>query len=56
VGARQKLNSINVAGAVVAGGIVGVLTGSWLVFFVTAGALFSAALYAGGIRPGGRRR
>ncbi len=56
MGARQKLNSLNAAGAIVVGGIVGALTGSWLVFFVTAGALFSAALYAGDIRPGGRRR
>ena len=56
MGARQKLNAASAAGALAVGGLVGALTGSWLVFFVTAGLLIGASLYAGDIRPGGRRR
>lgn len=56
MGARQKLNAANATGALVVGGLVGALTGSWLVFVVTAGALMGAALCAGEIRPTGRRR
>ena len=56
MGARQKLNSINTVGALAAGGIVGALTGSWLVFIVTVGVLVCAAISAGDIRPKSRRR
>jgi hypothetical protein len=55
MGARQRLNAASATGALAVGGLVGALTGSWLVFFVTAGALIGAAICAGDIRSGGRR-
>jgi len=56
MGARQKLNAANTTGAFVIGGLVGALSGSWLVFFVTTGILIGTSLCAGDIRTGGRRR
>ena len=56
MGARQKRNAASTTGALAVGGLVGALTGSWLVFVVTAGALIGAALCAGDIRPSSRRR
>jgi hypothetical protein len=55
-GARQKPNATSATGALAVGGLVGAMTGSWLAFFVTAGVLLGVSLYAGDIRPGGRRR
>jgi hypothetical protein len=55
VGARQKLNAFSTIGAIGVAGIIRALTGSWLVFFVTAGALIGTALCAGDIRPDARR-
>lgn len=56
MGARRKLNAASTTGALAVGGLVGALTGSWLVFVVTTGALIGLSLYAGDIRPDGRRR
>jgi hypothetical protein len=55
MGARQKLNAASTTGAIVVGGVVGALTGSWLVFFIATGVLLGAALCSGDIRPTGRR-
>ena len=54
--ARQKLNSIYFCGSVAVAGIIGGLTGSWIVFIVTAGVLIACSLSDGGIRPNKRRR
>jgi hypothetical protein len=48
--ARKKLNELNVAGAVGAGGIVGLLTGSWIVFAVVSAVLIAAGIGSGNIR------
>lgn len=56
MGARQKLNAASATGALVVGGLVGALTGSWLAFLVTASALMGVSLCAGDIRPRSRRR
>lgn len=54
--ARKKLNRANVNGAVVIAAVVGVATQSWTVFVSATLFLVVAALYAGDIRPHGRRR
>ena len=56
VSARTKLNHVNILGAIAVAGIIGGLTGSWPVFFVTTTALIIGAVCAGDIRPTGRRR
>jgi hypothetical protein len=56
MGARQKLNAASATGALAVGGLVGALSGSWLVFVVTAGVLIGASFCAGATRPRGRRR
>ena len=59
MGARQKLNQAHVNGALVAGGVLGLITGSWTIFFIASAALIGAATYSGGIRTKGgncRRR
>ena len=57
MGARQKLNEAYVNGALVVGGIAGLLTGSWTIFFITSAALIGVSTYSGGIRakPGSYR-
>ena len=50
--ARLKLNAAFVQGAVVIAAIVGGVTGSWVVFGITAAALIGAAYYSGEIRTG----
>jgi hypothetical protein len=57
LGARTKLNEVYVVGSVALAGIVGIATGSWLVFAVAGATLLGASLASGNIRPdkGGRR-
>jgi len=47
--ARNKLNSIYFGSSVAIAGIIDGLTGSWIVFFVTAGFLVACSLSDGGI-------
>lgn len=54
MGARQKLNTVSTAGALVIGGLIGTLAKSWPVFLLTTGVLLGAAMYAGDIRLTGR--
>ena len=57
MGARTKLNEVNVLGALAIAGLVGILTGSWTVFLVAGALLVAAGVYSGDIRPSkGRRR
>ena len=57
MGARTKLNEVNVLGSLAVAGAVGILTGSWTVFLVTGALLVAAGVYSGDIRPSkGRRR
>ena len=50
VGAREKLNSAAVLGALIVASLVGGLTSSWLMFLLTGGVLLSLAFYGGDIR------
>lgn len=54
MGARQKLNSHHVTGAIVVAGIAGLLTGSWLVAAVVGTLAVGAAIHSGDIRLKGR--
>ena len=54
--ARQKLNGIYVLGSLAVAGIVGGLSGSWIVFLIVGGLLIGCSLSDGSIRPGRRRR
>ncbi len=56
MGARTKLNEVYVVGSVALAGIVGIATGSWIVFAVAGATLLAASLATGNIRPdkGGR--
>ena len=51
MGAKQKLNRINVLGALGTGAIVGVLGQSWTLFVAVAAVLIAADLYSGKIPP-----
>jgi len=53
--ARDKLNSSHVIGVVAFAAILGAMTGSWLVFLLTAGILTYLAINSGDIRLKGRR-
>ncbi|MFO0877565.1 MAG: hypothetical protein U0840_09335 [Gemmataceae bacterium] len=48
--AKQKLNGANLIGIVLIAGLVGGITGSWAVFWISGVALFLAAVHAGDIR------
>ena len=52
--ARHKLNSAAVNGALVVGGLVGALTGSWTACFLCAAILVVTAAHSGDIRGGKR--
>jgi hypothetical protein len=57
LGARKKLNEVNVFGSLGAAGILGILTSSWMVFVVAGAILVAAGVYSGDIRSGkGKRR
>jgi hypothetical protein len=55
MGARQKLNTHYMAGAVGAAGLLGLLTGSWIVAAVVGTLAVGLAISAGDIRLKGRR-
>ena len=55
MGARQKLNSHHIAGAVGVAGILGLITGSWLVAAVVGALAIGMAVHDGDIRFKGRR-
>ena len=55
LGARQKLNAAYFCGSLLVAGLVGAVTQSWTVFFLTALVLLGCALSDGSIRPTGRR-
>jgi uncharacterized membrane protein YtjA (UPF0391 family) len=55
--ARNKLNGIYIQGCLVVGGVVGLATGSWFVFFIVSVILMGVSLHSGDIRPNpGSRR
>lgn len=54
--ARKKLNYSHITGAIGIAGIIGGLTGSWPMFFVTAAALVIGAIHTGDVRFTNRRR
>ena len=56
MGARQKLNRAYVNGALLCGGIVGLVTESWFWFFFVFFICLAGSYYDGEIRPGGGRR
>lgn len=56
VGVRKKLNAANVNGALLVAGIIGSLTGSWVIFGVALAGLLISGVLGGDIRPGGGRR
>lgn len=51
MGARQKLNQAALNSCVIIGGLAGVLSRSWLVFFIATAVLVSLSLHSGEIRP-----
>lgn len=55
MGARQKLNSHHIAGAIGAAGFIGLLTGSWIVAVVVGTLAIGMAINAGDIRLKGRK-
>ena len=52
MGARTKLNSAYVNGAVLVASAIGLSMQSWGAFFVTVGVLIAAQIAVGGIRSG----
>ena len=55
MGARKKLNVAYLNGSLLAALGLGLFTGSWLVFGLALVMLVAANVYAGQVRPGGRR-
>ena len=53
MGARQKLNHAHVNGALIAAGVLGLVTGSWTIFIVAGAVLIGTAICGGDIRPTG---
>ena len=45
------MNEVNVLGSLAVAGVVGMLAGSWTVFFVAGALLVAAGVYSGDIRP-----
>lgn len=50
MGAKKKLNSANVVGALMVSALIGMLFGSWAIFAITSGVLVASGLYNGDIR------
>ncbi|MDA7918257.1 hypothetical protein OAG76_05155 [Rubripirellula sp.] len=48
--AKHKLNSAHVHGALIIAGFLGLVTGSWLIFALAAGALVFTSVQDGSIR------
>ena len=55
MGARHELNRLHLLGSLGLAGFLGLLAGSWSVFVTSAAVLIGLAVYAGEIRPRGRR-
>ena len=55
MGAREKLNSHHITGAVGLAGILGLITGSWVVAAIVGTLAIGMALHDGDIRLRGRR-
>jgi hypothetical protein len=51
--ARTKLNMVNMNAALLIGAVLGAITESWLVFFLTTGAMIVGDFHSGDIRLGG---
>lgn len=51
MGARQKLNRMNLAGDVALAGVLGMVVQSWLAFFLGLALLVAFDVRAGAIRP-----
>ena len=49
--ARQKLNGAYLTGSLMMAGLVGLVTGSWMVFGVAFGTMAAIDLATGNIRP-----
>jgi hypothetical protein len=52
MGARHKLNEAHFLGAVLWAGVIGAVTGSWIVFFIALGILLALSIHGGAIRFG----
>ena len=50
MGAKRKLNAANFLGAVLVAGLIGGVTGSFLVFLIALVALVASGMHAGDIR------
>lgn len=50
VGARQKINRAAINGCLLAAGVLGYLSGSWLVFIASLAVTLALAWHAGDIR------
>jgi hypothetical protein len=48
--ARKKLNAANFLGSFIVAGLIGGVTGSWIVFWIAFASLLLAAYHAGDIR------
>jgi len=55
VGAREKLNSFHILGAIGAAGLLGLVTGSWAVAAITGALIVGLSVHKGDIRIKGRR-
>ena len=51
MGAREKLNAAYISGSLVLAALVGAMTESWTVFFMTAVILLALNVHSGDIRP-----
>ncbi|HYV37043.1 MAG TPA: hypothetical protein VE988_15155 [Gemmataceae bacterium] len=56
MGARHKLNYIMLSIYVVVAGAIGILSGSWLVFWITLAIAVIVGLLSGDIRPKPQKR
>ncbi len=55
MGAREKLNAAYLNGCLIIAAVVGLASGSWVVFGAVLAVLVGGALYSGEIRPRRRR-
>ncbi len=55
MGAREKLNTHHIVGAACLAGLLGLVTGSWLLAVLAGAVLVGAAIHSGDVRFKGRR-
>ncbi|MGO8745077.1 MAG: hypothetical protein ACLQNE_03720 [Thermoguttaceae bacterium] len=55
MGAREKLNTSHIVGAIGAAGLLGLVTGSWILAVLAGAVLVGAAIHSGDVRFKGRR-